>query len=67
MDIKEEFIQLRRLLNKRTLTYSEFNELIGNYYVKEYEELEDNYYLLKIIDKTSKSHNCYTDYIEVLI
>lgn len=47
--MEEELNILGSLLRKKQITYNEFNDLIGNYYVKEYEELEDNYYLIKVI------------------
>ncbi len=66
IDTKEEFDTLNEYLNKKKLTYSEFNDLIGNYFVKDYEELEDNYYLIEIITNSVKGKEFYTDYIEVV-
>lgn len=66
INTKEEFDTLNEYLNKKRLTYSEFNDLIGNYFVKDYEELEDNYYLIEIITKSVKGKEFYTDYIEVV-
>lgn len=40
--MKEELRLLNEYLKKKELTYSEFNELIGNYFVKNYEELDDD-------------------------
>lgn len=68
--MEEELNILGSLLRKKQITYNEFNDLIGNYYVKEYEELEDNYYLIKVIrpsDSIDRSNNYYTDYVEVII
>ncbi|MGX4600556.1 hypothetical protein [Faecalimicrobium sp. JNUCC 81] len=67
--MEEELNILGNLLRKKQITYNEFNNLIGNYYVKEYEELEDNYYLIKVIrpsDSIDSSKNYYTDYVEVI-
>lgn len=66
INTKEDFDTLNEYLNKKRLTYSEFNDLIGNYFVKDYEELEDNYYLIEIITKSVKGKEFYTDYIEVV-
>lgn len=66
--MKEELDMLNSLLKKKCITYSEFNELIGNYFVLDYEELEDDYYLLKIMlhgsDSTTNNH--YTDYVRLI-
>ncbi|HSQ87387.1 MAG TPA: hypothetical protein VLM92_01050 [Romboutsia sp.] len=66
INMKEEFDILNNFLNKKKLTYSEFNDLIGNYFVKDYEELEDNYYLIEIITNSIPGKNYYTDYIEII-
>jgi hypothetical protein len=66
INTKEEFDTLNEYLNKKRLTYGEFNDLIGNYFVKDYEELEDNYYLIEIITNSVKGKEFYTDYIEVV-
>lgn len=59
--MEEELLRLNFLVNKKELTYNEFNELIGNYYIYDYEEFEDGCYLIDI-----KSHGTsYTDYIYV--
>lgn len=67
--MEEELRILNNLLRKKQITYNEFNDLIGNYYVREYEELEDNYYLIKVIRQSDSigSENYYTDYVEVII
>lgn len=64
--MKEEFDILNLYLNKKKISYKEFNELIGNYFVKDYEELEDNYYLIKVIRHSNGVDNIYTDYVEVI-
>ena len=71
MNLEDEYKNLKYLLEKKKLTYSEFNEIIGNYYVKDYEEIDDNYYIIKILCSPSFVDNIrydyYTDYIELLI
>ena len=37
--MKEELELLSGYLKKKELTYSEFNDIIDNYFVKEYEKL----------------------------
>lgn len=64
--MKDELNTLNLYLSKKRISYTEFNELIGNYFVQDYEELEDNYYLLKIIRPLNKESSIYTDYIEVI-
>lgn len=65
MDLKEELNSLNSILKKRIITYTEFNDIIGNYYVLDYEELEDNYFLIKILTQSNhqNTNNYYTDYI----
>ncbi len=48
------------------LTYSEFKDLIENYFVKDYEELEDDYYLVKVIRPSKCKQEMYTDYIKII-
>ncbi|MGL5313963.1 MAG: hypothetical protein ACRC92_12015 [Peptostreptococcaceae bacterium] len=64
--MKDELNTLNLYLSKKRISYAEFNELIGNYFVQDYEELEDNYYLLKIIRPLNEENSTYTDYIEVI-
>ena len=68
--MKEELNNLKYLLNKREITYNVFNELIGNYYVANYEEFEDGYYLISVISKlhglSSSESDIYTDYIRLI-
>ena len=64
--MKEESELLNAYLKKRELTYSEFNDLIGNYFVKEYEELDGDYYLLKVIRQSKCNKEIYTDYIRII-
>lgn len=65
MDLKEELNSLNSILKKRIINYTEFNDIIGNYYVLDYEELEDNYFLIKILTQNNHKNinNYYTDYI----
>ena len=63
--MEEELLILKQYLSKKILSYSEFNELIGNYFVQDYEELEDNYYLIKVIRPSNDGGNTYLDYVEV--
>ncbi|MDU4935815.1 MAG: hypothetical protein E6X43_10925 [Peptostreptococcaceae bacterium] len=44
--MNEELERVNYLLKKKEITYQEFNELIGSYYIDDYEELEDGYYIL---------------------
>lgn len=64
--MEEDYIILNRLLSKKKISYSEFNELIGNYFIEEYEELEDNYYLIKVIRPTNGLNKSYLDYVEIV-
>lgn len=64
--MKEELELLNDYLKKNELTYSEFNDLIGNYFVKDYEELDDDYYLLKVIRPSKCKQEVYTDYIRII-
>lgn len=64
--MKEELKLLNEYLNKKELTYSEFNELIGNYFVKDYEELDDDCYLIKVIRPGKCKQEVYTDYVRVI-
>lgn len=64
--MKEELELLNDYLKKKELTYSEFNDLIGNYFVKEYEELDDDYYLVKVIRQSKCKQEVYTDYIRII-
>ncbi len=64
--MKEELKLLNDYLKKKELTYTEFNDLIGNYFVKEYEQLDDDYYLLKVIRPSKCNQEVYTDYIRVI-
>lgn len=66
--MKEELNLLNNLLKKKTITYSEFNDIIGNYFVLDYDELEDNYYLLKIMSQINHDDgkNYYTDYVQIV-
>lgn len=64
--MKEELKLLNDYLKKKELTYTEFNDLIGNYFVKEYEQLDDDYYLLKVIRPSKCTQEVYTDYIRVI-
>lgn len=64
--MKEELKLLNDYLKKKELTYTEFNDLIGNYFVKEYEQLDDDYYLLKVIRPSKCKQEVYTDYIRVI-
>ena len=64
--MKEELKLLNDYLKKKELTYTEFNDLIGNYFVKEYEKLDDDYYLLKVIRPSKCKQEVYTDYIRVI-
>ncbi|RDY23724.1 hypothetical protein CHF27_006245 [Romboutsia maritimum] len=72
MDFKLELDNLNYYLRKKKLTYNEFNEIIGNYYVKDYEEFDENYYILEIIAPLNNTNNkekenmYYTDYIEII-
>ncbi|MDK2563475.1 hypothetical protein QOZ84_07925 [Romboutsia sedimentorum] len=66
INTKEEFDILNKFLNKKRLTYNEFNSLIGNYFVKDYEELEDNYYLVEVLVNSIPGKKYYTDYIEII-
>jgi len=47
--MKEKLILLNDYIKKKELTYTEFNDFIGNYFVKECEQLDDDYYLVKAI------------------
>ena len=53
-------------LKKRELTYSEFKDLIENYFVKDYKELDDDYYLVKVIRLSKCKQEMYTDYIRII-
>lgn len=58
-------------IKKKEITYQEFNELIGSYYIDDYEELEDGYYILNVISplhslSQSNGDNYYTDFIQVI-
>lgn len=64
--MKEELELLNDYLRKKELTYSEFNDLIGNYFVKDYEELDDDYYLVKVIRPSKCKQEVYTDYIRII-
>lgn len=64
--MKEELRLLNEYLKKKELTYSEFNELIGNYFVKNYEELDDDIYLIGVIRPSKCSQEVYTDYVRVI-
>lgn len=64
--MKEELELLNDCLKKRELTYSEFKDLIENYFVKDYEELEDDYYLVKVIRPSKCKQEMYTDYIRII-
>lgn len=64
--MKEELEILEKYIKKKNLKYNEFNELIGNYFVREYEELDDNYYLIKIVRPNSSKGEVYTDYIKII-
>ena len=64
--MKEELKLLNDYLKKKELSYTEFNDLIGNYFVKEYEQLDDDYYLLKVIRPSKCNQEVYTDYIRVI-
>ncbi len=66
INTKEEFDILNKFLNKKRLTYNEFNSLIGNYFIKDYEELEDNYYLVEVLVNSIPGKKYYTDYIEII-
>ena len=66
INTKEEFDILNKFLNKKRLTYNEFNSLIGNYFIKDYEELEDNYYLVEVLINSIPGKKYYTDYIEII-
>lgn len=66
INTKEEFDTLNKFLNKKKLTYNEFNTLIGNYFVKDYEELEENYYLIEVLSNSIPGKKYYTDYIEII-
>ncbi|MGL5346661.1 MAG: hypothetical protein ACRDA3_04880 [Peptostreptococcaceae bacterium] len=61
----DEFDNLNKYLKKKKISYSEFNYLIGNYFVESYEEFEENYYLINIIRPLKEGRCMYTDYIEV--
>lgn len=64
--MKEELELLNDYLRKKELTYSEFNDFIGNYFVKDYEELDDDYYLVKVIIPSKCKQEMYTDYIRII-
>lgn len=64
--MKEELEILEKYIKKKNLKYNEFNELIGNYFIREYEELDDNYYLIKIVRPNSSKLEVYTDYIKII-
>ena len=64
--MKEELELLNDCLKKRELTYSEFKDLIENYFVKDYKELEDDYYLVKVIRPSKCKQEMYTDYIRII-
>ncbi len=64
--MKEELKLLNDYLKKKDLTYSEFNELIGNYFVKNYEELDDDIYLIEVIRPSKCSKEVYNDYVRVI-
>ena len=64
--MKEKLELLSDYLRKKELTYSEFNDLIGNYFVKDYEELDDDYYLVKVIRPSKCKQEMYTDYIRII-
>lgn len=64
--MKEKLELLSDCLKKRELTYSEFKDLIENYFVKDYEELEDDYYLVKVIRPSKCKQEMYTDYIRII-
>ena len=64
--MKEELELLNDYLRKKELTYSEFKDLIENYFVKDYEELEDDYYLVKVIRPSKCKQEMYTDYIRII-
>lgn len=70
MDLREEFKDLMYILKKKKINYKEFNQLIGNYFVKDYEEIEDNYYIINIICEPNYVDNhlyrYYTDYVELV-
>ena len=57
---------IKRLPKERELTYSEFKDLIENYFKKDYEELEDDYYLVKVIRPSKCKQEMYTDYIRII-
>lgn len=66
-----ELERLKYLLIKKEITYSEFNELIGSYYISDYEELEDGYYILSIISPVyslskREEDDYYTDFIHII-
>lgn len=61
--MKEVLEILEKYIKKKNLKY---NELIGNYFVREYEELDDNYYLIKIVRPNSSKLEVYTDYIKII-
>ena len=64
--MKEKLELLSDYLRKKELTYSEFNDFIGNYFVKDYEELDDDYYLVKVIRPSKCKQEMYTDYIRII-
>lgn len=69
--MNEELERVNYLLKKKEITYQEFNELIGSYYIDDYEELEDGYYILNVISplhllSQSNGDNYYTDFIQVI-
>ena len=69
--MNEELERVNYLLKKKEITYQEFNERIGSYYIDDYEELEDGYYILNVISplhslSQSNGDNYYTDFIQVI-
>ena len=67
LNITKEKLKLKNdCLKKRELTYSEFKDLIENYFVKDYKELEDDYYLVKVIRPSKCKQEMYTDYIRII-
>ncbi|SCH61110.1 MULTISPECIES: hypothetical protein [unclassified Romboutsia] len=66
-----ELDKVNNLLKKKVINYKEFNELIGSYYICDFEELEDSYYILKVLSplyelSKSESENYYTSFVQVV-
>ncbi len=67
--MNDELEKVNKLLRKKVINYKEFNFLIGSYYIYDFEELEDSYYILKVLSplyESSKGENYYTSFVQVV-